>query len=115
MRGNLRFCLLRRELQTILTSRRVLSIIAIIRPMTKEARGGEMPSWMLRCPKCSFKFSHSSIASEILEQAHRDPFRVVPRPTMPTEGESRQCPSCKKDSVFKPFELFYIDDRARGV
>ena len=90
--------------QIISSARRVLSPAAIIRPMTKEARGGEMPSWMLRCPKCSFKFSHSSIASEILEQAHRDPFRVVPRPTMPTEGESRQCPSCKKDSVFKPLD-----------
>jgi hypothetical protein len=73
-----------------------------------------MPSWMLRCPKCSFKFPHSTIASEVLEQAHRDPFRVVPRPTMPAEGQKRRCPSCKKDSVFRPFELFYIDDRSKS-
>ena len=73
-----------------------------------------MPSWMLRCPKCSFKFPHSKIASEALEQAQRDPFRVVQRPPMPSEGESRTCPSCKRDSVFRPFELFYIDDRSRN-
>jgi hypothetical protein len=74
-----------------------------------------MPRWMLRCPKCSFKFPHSTIASEVLEQAHRDPFRIVARPTMPTDGESRRCPSCKKDSVFKSFELFYIDDRSQNA
>jgi hypothetical protein len=34
---------------------------------------------------------------------------------MPTDGETRRCPSCKKDSVFKPFELFYIDDRSQGA
>jgi hypothetical protein len=34
---------------------------------------------------------------------------------MPAEGEARSCPSCKKDSIFKAFELFYIDDRARGL
>jgi predicted Zn-ribbon and HTH transcriptional regulator len=71
-----------------------------------------MPSWMLRCPKCSFKFPHSTIASEILEQAFRDPFRVVSRPTMPADGEKRRCPNCKSASVFRPFELFYIDDHS---
>jgi predicted Zn-ribbon and HTH transcriptional regulator len=70
---------------------------------------------MLRCPKCSFKFPHSKIASEILEQAHRDPFRVVPRPTFVSEGEKKRCPNCKKQSVFRPFELFYIDDRSGGI
>ena len=73
-----------------------------------------MPSWFLRCPKCSFKFPHSTIASEAIEQAYRDPFRVVPRPTIPADGEKRPCPSCKKDSVFRPFELFYIDDRSES-
>ena len=71
-----------------------------------------MPRWMLRCPKCSFKFPHSTIASEALEQAHRDPFHVVQRPAIDSEGEHRRCPSCKEESVFKPFELFYIDDRS---
>jgi DNA-directed RNA polymerase subunit RPC12/RpoP len=72
-----------------------------------------MPSWMLRCPKCSFRFPHSTIASEALEQAHRDPFRVVARPSIPTAGESRRCPNCREESVFRPFELFYIDDRSK--
>jgi DNA-directed RNA polymerase subunit RPC12/RpoP len=74
-----------------------------------------MPSWMLRCPKCSFKFPHSTIASEALEQAHRDPFRVVARPAIPTEGEKRRCPSCKSESLFRPFELFYIEDRSTSA
>jgi predicted Zn-ribbon and HTH transcriptional regulator len=74
-----------------------------------------MPSWMLRCPKCKFKFPHSTIASEVLEQAFRDPFRVVSRPAIPIEGEKRRCPSCKDESVFRPFELFYIDDRSQGT
>jgi hypothetical protein len=73
-----------------------------------------MPSWMLRCPKCSFKFPHSTIASEAIEQAYRDPFRVVSRPAMPADGEKHSCPNCKSDSVFRPFELFYIDDRPKS-
>jgi endogenous inhibitor of DNA gyrase (YacG/DUF329 family) len=70
-----------------------------------------MPRWMLTCPQCGHKFPHSQIDTEMIEQALRDPFHILPRPDFPAEGERRSCPSCKTESVFKPFELFYSDDR----
>jgi hypothetical protein len=75
---------------------------------------GDMPRWMLRCPNCSHKFPHSAIDAKMVEQAFRDPFRVLPRPEFSAEGERRACPSCKKESVFRPFQLFYSDDSGRS-
>jgi hypothetical protein len=72
-----------------------------------------MPRWMLRCPNCSHKFPHSAIDAKMVEQAFRDPFRILPRPEFSDEGERRTCPSCKKESVFRPFQLFYSDDGGR--
>jgi len=70
-----------------------------------------MPKWMLACPKCRHKFPHSEIDSEMIERAFRDPFRILPRPEFSPEGERRTCPSCKTDSVFRPFQLFYSEDK----
>jgi hypothetical protein len=70
-----------------------------------------MPRWMLTCPKCSNKFPHSEIDSEMIEQAFRDPYRILPRPEFAPEGEKRSCPSCKTVSVFRPFQLLYSEDK----
>jgi hypothetical protein len=70
-----------------------------------------MPRWMLTCPKCSNKFPHSEIGSEMIEQAFRDPYRILPRPKFAPEGEKRSCPSCQTVSVFQPFQLFYSEDK----
>jgi hypothetical protein len=70
-----------------------------------------MPRWMLSCPQCSHKFPHSEIDVHMIEKAFRDPFRVVPRPEFAPEGERRICPNCKTHSVFRPFELFYSEDK----
>jgi uncharacterized protein YbaR (Trm112 family) len=70
-----------------------------------------MPRWMLACPKCSHKFPHSEIGTEMIERSLRDPFRILPRPEFAPEGEKRSCPSCKTESVFRPFQLFYSEDK----
>jgi hypothetical protein len=71
----------------------------------------DMPRWMLTCPKCSHKFLHSKIGADLIEQSLRDPFRIVPRPVFSQKGEKRSCPNCKTESVFRPFQLFYSEDK----
>jgi len=66
---------------------------------------------MLTCPHCSHKFPHSAIDAKMIEQSFRDPFRILPRPEFSPEGEQRTCPNCKKDSVFRPFQLFYSEEQ----
>jgi hypothetical protein len=68
-----------------------------------------MPSWMLTCPQCSHKFTHTMIEAAIIEEARRDPFCVLPRPRMPTAGEMRTCPSCKTESLYRRMDLYYSE------
>ena len=71
-----------------------------------------MPRWMLRCPKCHESFPHAAIDRAIVEQAFRDPFRVIPKPAFDQQGHRQICPGCKTESVFQQHQLFYRDDTA---
>jgi hypothetical protein len=68
-----------------------------------------MPRWVVNCPNCSGEFTHTEIDSTMLEQARRDPFGLVPKPS----GEKRTCPNCNTESAFNQTDLLYRQD-ARG-
>jgi len=53
------------------------------------------------------KFTHSEISPEVMKQASRDPFRIVPKPVIPDAGHKRTHPNCKNESVVHPFNLLY--------
>jgi hypothetical protein len=69
-----------------------------------------MPRWMLRCPECSRNFTHTQIELAVIEEARRDPFGILPRPTFAPGGENHVCPGCKTESVFQRQQLFYRED-----
>lgn len=69
-----------------------------------------MPRWVVKCPSCDRTFTHTRIEPAVVQESLRDPFHVLPRPTIPQKTEGRTCPHCRKKSVFKPFELFYRQD-----
>jgi uncharacterized C2H2 Zn-finger protein len=74
-----------------------------------------MPRWMLKCPKCSHNFTHTKIALAVIEEAHRDPFGILPRPAFSKDGENHTCPSCETESVFQRQQLFYREDTSDFV
>jgi|SRR3979411_1956877 len=41
-----------------------------------------MPRWVLRCPKCHSEFTYQDIETPIIQLALRDPFGIVPKPTV---------------------------------
>ncbi len=69
-----------------------------------------MPRWVVNCPNCSHTFTHTQIEASVVEEYYRDPFKILPRPTIPLESGLRTCPNCHTESVFRPFQLFYRDD-----
>jgi len=69
-----------------------------------------MPRWMLKCPKGSHSFIHTEIERSIIEEARRDPYGILPKPTFAPDGESHTCPGCKTESVFQRQEPFYHED-----
>lgn len=69
-----------------------------------------MARWLVTCSECDQTFTYCLIEQAILEQAYRDPYRVVPRPTLPERGDKRTCPHCKIESTYLPFHLFYRED-----
>jgi hypothetical protein len=74
-----------------------------------------MAKWLLVCPNCNGRFTHSNIEPIAIEQSYRDPFRVVARPKFPN-GEKIACPSCKVESEYKAYELIYSgDDEAQAA
>jgi phage FluMu protein Com len=73
-------------------------------------QAGSMPYWMLKCPECSRDFVHTKIEVTVIEEARRDPFQILPRPTFAQGGENHACPGCKTESVFQRQQLFYRDD-----
>jgi hypothetical protein len=64
--------------------------------------------------KLRWRFHPHAIELAVIEESLRDPYRVLPRPTLPQGSESRNCPHCQTTSVFKPFELFYRADSLPG-
>jgi hypothetical protein len=70
-----------------------------------------MPSWMLRCPKCTHEFVYAAVGAAALLECHRDPFGVVCKPDFDAEGETRECPGCKKESLFPLRNLHYFETR----
>jgi len=70
-----------------------------------------MPRWLVTCPQCNHKFTHSEIQPAVIEQARRDPFGIMPKPAIPRDGDKRSCPRCKTESVFQPFNLSYDSER----
>lgn len=73
------------------------------------ARTGQM--WLVTCPQCRHKFLHSEIQPAVIERAKLDPFRLVPKPVIPPDGDRLACPQCKTESVFQRFHLFYDSER----
>lgn len=69
-----------------------------------------MPRWMVRCPSCGHIFTHTQIEASVVTEARRDPFHVLPKPTMPKEGDKRACPKCSKESVYHPAHLSYREE-----
>jgi RNA polymerase subunit RPABC4/transcription elongation factor Spt4 len=63
------------------------------------------------CPKCGRDFTYTQIDTAIVEQALRDPFRILQRPTFAVGGETQTCPVCKSESVYQRYNLFYLEDR----
>jgi hypothetical protein len=80
------------------------------RPSPEGRHMAFMLSWMLKCPKCSRNFTHTKIEPSIIEEARRDPFGILPKPTFALDGENYTCPGCKTESVFQRQQLFYHDD-----
>jgi hypothetical protein len=78
-----------------------------IKPKTLERF--DMARWMLVCPYCFRHFEHSKVDPAIAEQALRDPYHVVPKPKF-TNGETKTCPSCDKEAMYRDFELIYDED-----
>jgi hypothetical protein len=66
-----------------------------------------MTSWVVTCPECSHTFTHTVIEAALLEQAYRDPFKILPRPQILGADERRTCPKCKKESLYVRSHLFY--------
>jgi hypothetical protein len=69
-----------------------------------------MPRWVVRCPSCGVTFTYIQIVPAVIEESLRDPYGVLPKPTIPQGSEHRTCPSCRTESMFRPFHLFYRDD-----
>jgi len=69
-----------------------------------------MPHWMLKCPECGHSFPHTKIEIAAIEEARRDPFRILPKPKFGSGDENHTCPGCKTESVFQRQHLFYRDD-----
>ena len=65
-----------------------------------------MASWVVTCPECAYTFAHTRIEASLIEEAQRDPFRIVPRPQIRAD-EKRACPQCKKESAYVRSQLFY--------
>jgi hypothetical protein len=65
-----------------------------------------MARWILICPNCARRFSHSNIEPTAIQQSERDPFHVVAKPKLP-DGEKLACPNCKMEAVYEAFELIY--------
>jgi hypothetical protein len=74
-----------------------------------------MAKWLLICPNCNYRFTHSNIEPTTIEDSYRDPFRIVARPKFPN-GEKLACPNCNVESEYHAFELIYSgDDEARAA
>jgi len=70
-----------------------------------------MPCWMLTCPKCSHKFTHTTIDAAAAEEARRDRSHVPLRPLIPYVGEARTCPNCKTSFFYQWLDLRYSEAR----
>jgi endogenous inhibitor of DNA gyrase (YacG/DUF329 family) len=65
-----------------------------------------MPRWVVTCPECKQTFTHTVIEAALIEEAKRDPFRIIRRPAK----SMRACPNCGTESVFEQREMFYMPD-----
>ena len=65
-----------------------------------------MARWILICPNCAFRFSHSNVEPTAIQESQRDPFHVVAKPKF-SNGDKLVCPNCKVESVYEAFDLIY--------
>jgi endogenous inhibitor of DNA gyrase (YacG/DUF329 family) len=77
----------------------------------RAARKAAMPRWIVRCPECKQTFTHTLIEPPLLEEAKRDPFRVIRRP----DRDNRTCPHCGTKSVFESHQMFYVEDASTEI
>jgi hypothetical protein len=68
-----------------------------------------MARWMLVCPHCYHRFEYCKVDPDLVEKAEHDPFKIVPKPKF-TNGETKKCPGCSKESLYRSFELMYSGD-----
>ena len=74
---------------------------------SKRSRGIKLARWVFGCPDCDYEFTHSEIDSEIRPPL-LDPFAWIDdKPELPEAGVRLECPSCKKVSVFRRYQLTY--------
>ena len=69
-----------------------------------------MARWMLVCPRCYHRFEYKIVDPDVVVQALRDPFTVIPKPTFKSGGETKTCPSCGMESLYRSFDLIYSGD-----
>ena len=73
-----------------------------------------MAKWILVCPTCGFRFSHSNVEPTAIRASELDPFHVVAKPKF-SDGEKIVCPNCKVESVYQAFELIYDADETNPI
>jgi DNA-directed RNA polymerase subunit RPC12/RpoP len=66
-----------------------------------------MPRWVLTCPDCGKEFTHNEIREGLSWWDEK--------PEMAADGESIECPNCKKTATYYRYQLIYRKDQARGA
>jgi hypothetical protein len=66
-----------------------------------------MPRWVLDCPECNAKFTHTELIATESVPAN-DVLRVAPKPEFPEGGLELECPNCKVMSAFQRRELIFV-------
>ena len=64
--------------------------------------GVEMPSWIVECSKCKFKFKHSAI-----DDVGMSNYFLPLKPELPPAGTELKCPDCGYKATYQPRNLRY--------
>lgn len=61
-----------------------------------------MPTWVLACVKCNFKFEYSQIGDVGMSS-----WRASVKPDIPPEGNECVCPNCGHNAIYNRTDLVY--------
>jgi hypothetical protein len=67
-----------------------------------------MARWLLICPHCNHKFSHSKINEATVAKAYRDSYGTDAKPEL--AEKKLTCPYCEMESLYRRFHLIREDD-----